>query len=226
MAEFDKDFEITHTWKDAWVLQENVLYSEGEHVGAVIGFKTKKGEVVHVKVASSFISPDQAALNLEREIGEDSFEVTREKAKAAWEKELRRIHVEDQNTDYIRTFYSCLYRVLLFPRKFYEINDRNEVVHYSPYNGEVLPGYMFTDNGFWDTFRAVYPFFNLMYPGLNGKIMKGLANTYRESGWLPEWASPGHRDCMIGSNSAPIIVGCILKRCCQMQMPNCCSKLY
>ncbi len=211
VAEFDKDFEFTHTWKDAWVLQENVLYSEGEHVGAVIGFKTKKGEAVHVKVASSFISPDQAALNLESEIGEDSFEATREKAKEAWEKELRRIYVEDQNTDYIRTFYSCLYRVLLFPRKFYEINANDEIVHYSPYNGEVLPGYMFTDNGFWDTFRAVYPFFNLMYPGLNGQIMKGLANTYRESGWLPEWASPGHRDCMIGSNSAPIIVDAFLK---------------
>ncbi|MDX2432164.1 MAG: GH92 family glycosyl hydrolase [Bacteroides sp.] len=211
VAEFDKDFEFAHTWKDGWVLQEKVLDSEGAHVGAVIGFKTEKGEAVHVKVASSFISPDQAALNLEREIGEDSFEETREKASVAWENELGKIRVEDQNTDHIRTFYSCLYRVLLFPRKFYEINASDEVVHYSPYNGEVLPGYMFTDNGFWDTFRAVYPFFNMMYPRLNGQIMEGLANTYRESGWLPEWASPGHRDCMIGSNSAPIIVDAFLK---------------
>jgi len=70
---------------------------------------------------------------------------------------------------------------------------------------------MFTDNGFWDTFRAVFPFFNLMYPDLNGKIMQGLANTYRESGWLPEWASPGHRDCMIGSNSAINIADAFLK---------------
>ncbi len=113
VAEFDKDFELTHTWKDEWDLQENVLISEGEHVGAMIGFKTKKGEVVHVKVASSFISPDQALLNLEREIGEDSFEETREKAKAAWENELGRIRIEDPNTDHIKTFYSCLYRVLL-----------------------------------------------------------------------------------------------------------------
>ena len=211
IAEFDKDFFYSHTWKDEWVFQENILLSEGEHVGAVIGFKTKKGEEVHVKVASSFISPDQALLNLEREIGEDSFDETRDKAKASWESELGRIYVKDPNQDHIRTFYSCLYRVLLFPRKFYEINASDEVVHYSPYNGEVLPGYMFTDNGFWDTFRAVYPFFNMMYPTLNGQIMKGLANTYKESGWLPEWASPGHRDCMIGSNSAPIIVDAFLK---------------
>ena len=70
---------------------------------------------------------------------------------------------------------------------------------------------MYTDNGFWDTFRAVFPFFNLMYPELNGQIMQGLENAYKESGWLPEWASPGHRDCMIGSNSAPIIADAYLK---------------
>lgn len=211
VVQFDKDFELTHTWADDWKLQENTLNSEGEHVGAIIGFKTKRGEVVNAKVASSFISPEQAELNLTREVGNDSFETTKAKAKQAWETELNRIKIEDANTDNIKTFYSCLYRVLLFPRKFYEFNAKNEILHYSPYTGEVLPGYMFTDNGFWDTFRAVFPFFNMMYPELNGNIMEGLANTYKESGWLPEWASPGHRDCMIGSNSAPIIVDAFLK---------------
>jgi predicted alpha-1,2-mannosidase len=101
--------------------------------------------------------------------------------------------------------------MILFPRSFYEINNKNEIVHYSPYNGEVLPGYMFTDNGFWDTFRALFPFTTLMYPDMNAKIMEGLVNTYKESGWLPEWASPGHRDCMIGSNSASLIADSYLK---------------
>ncbi len=211
VAQFDKDFEITDTWGDEWKLQENSLEAEGSHVGAIIGFKTKRGEAVHVKVASSFISPEQATLNLQREIGSDTFEQTMDKAKQAWEKELGRVQVKSKNLDDIRTFYSCLYRVLLFPRKFYELNEKDEVIHYSPYNGKVMPGYMFTDNGFWDTFRAVYPFFNLMYPELNKHIMNGLANTYRESGWLPEWASPGHRDCMVGSNSAPIIADAYTK---------------
>lgn len=211
VAEFDKDFEVNHTWNDGWNLIENSTNSEGEHVGAIIGFKTKKGEEVHVKVASSFISPEQAQLNLSREIGTDTFNQTKEKAKQAWETELGRIQIEDDNIDNIRTFYTSLYRVLLFPRKFYEFDTNNDVVHYSPFNGEVLPGYMFTDNGFWDTFRAVFPFFNMMYPDLNSEIMQGLANTYKESGWLPEWASPGHRDCMIGSNSAPIISDAFLK---------------
>lgn len=211
VAEFDKDFEIKHTWEDDWKLNENSTNSEGEHVGAIVGFKTKRGEVVHVKVASSFISPEQAQLNLDREIGDDSFEETKSKAKEAWEKELSRIEVKGRNTDHIKTFYSCLYRVLLFPRIFYEYDKDNQIVHYSPYNGKVLPGYMFTDNGFWDTFRAVFPFFNMMYPDFNQQVMKGLVNTYKESGWLPEWASPGHRDCMIGSNSAPIIADAFLK---------------
>lgn len=211
VAEFDKDFELTHTWEDDWKLNKNSLSSEGEHVGAIIGFNTKRGERVHVKVASSFISPEQAQINLDREIGNDTFAQTKEKAKQAWNKELNRIQIEDTNIKNIETFYSCLYRVLLFPRKFYEFDANNQIMHYSPYNGEVLPGYMFTDNGFWDTFRAVFPFFNLMYPELNEKIMEGLANTYKESGWLPEWASPGHRDCMIGSNSAPIIADAFMK---------------
>ena len=211
IAEFDKDFEINHTWSDDWVLSENTLINEGKHVGAIIGFKTKKGEQVHVKVASSFISSEQASINLKTEIGINTFEQTKQLAGQAWETELKRIVIEDDNIDNIRTFYSCLYRLLLFPRKFYEYDADGKIVHYSPYNGKVLPGYMFTDNGFWDTFRAVFPFFNMMYPELNSHIMEGLANTYKESGWLPEWASPGHRDCMVGSNSATIIADAYLK---------------
>jgi len=211
VAVFDKDFKWKHTWSDDWELTENSLISEANHVGAIVGFETTLGEEVNVKVASSFISLEQAELNLDREIGKQSFDEVKLAAKASWENEFQKIIVEDTNIDNIRTFYSCLYRLLLFPRKFYELNKSNEIVHYSPYNGKVLPGYMFTDNGFWDTFRAVFPFFNLMYPELNSQIMEGLANTYKESGWLPEWASPGHRDCMVGSNSAPIIADAFLK---------------
>ena len=211
VAQFDKDFEINHTWTDGWKLLENSKTNEADHVGAVVGFKTKTGERVHVKVASSFISPEQAQLNLDREIGQDRFETTKSKAHQAWKKEFDRIKIEDTDELDMQTFYSCLYRLLLFPRKFYEIDANDQIVHYSPYNGEVLPGYMFTDNGFWDTFRAVFPFFTLMYPTLDAQIMDGLANTYKESGWLPEWASPGHRGVMIGSNSAVNIADAYVK---------------
>ena len=211
VAEFDKDFETTHTWGDGWRLEPNSNENEGQHVGAIVGFKSKRGEQVHVKVASSFISLPQAELNLKNEIGKKSFDQVKKQGEDAWNKELNRIKIEDPNLQNIETFYSCLYRLFLFPRKFYEINKDGDIVHYSPYNGEVLPGYMFTDNGFWDTFRAVFPFFTLMYPELNSHIMQGLVNTYKESGWLPEWASPGHRDCMIGSNSSSLIADSYVK---------------
>ena len=209
VAVFDKDFEVTKTWQEERL--GDAKETTGFHTGAVIGFKTKKGEKIHVKVASSFISPEQAQLNLSREIGDKKFDEVCAEGESIWEKELSKIKIEGGTDEQQRTFYSSLYRVLLFPRKFFEINDKNEVVHYSPYNGEILPGYLFTDNGFWDTFRAVFPFFTLMYPELNAQIMEGLSNTYKESGWLPEWASPGHRGCMIGSNSASLIADSYLK---------------
>lgn len=205
---FNKPFSSASTWTGSKL--GNVLERQDKHVGAVVGFKTSRGEKIFARVASSFISLGQAELNL-KEIGTDNFETIKQKAKDSWNKELSRIVVDGGTIDQTRTFYSCLYRVLLFPRKFYEIDADGKIVHYSPYNGEVLAGYMFTDNGFWDTFRAVFPFFNLMYPALNANIMEGLVNASKESGWLPEWASPGHRDCMIGSNSASIITDAYLK---------------
>src|SRR5690606_6522187 len=74
-----------------------------------------------------------------------------------------------------------------------------------------LPGPMFTDTGFWDTFRSLFPFLNLMYPELNAQMQQGLANAYKESGWLPEWASPGLRNVMVGNNSASVVADAYLK---------------
>lgn len=204
VAIFDHDFTSMYTWHGD-TLNLNDLEQEGAHSGAVLGFRTKRGEKINVRVASSFISHEQALLNLTRETGSKDFETIKSEGKDSWNKQLGRVEVEGGTPDQQRTFYSCLYRMILFPRQFFEINEKNEIVHYSPYNGEVLPGYMYTDNGFWDTFRALFPFIALMYPDVNSKIMSGLVNAYKESGWLPEWASPGHRDCMIGSNSASLI---------------------
>ena len=210
VAVFDKDFENVSTWHGDTLMHGNTL-DEGDHVGAMIRFRTVDGEKIGIKVASSFIRPEQAMINLIRETEGKDFDQVKEAGRQEWNKQLGRIQVEGGSDDQLRTFYSCLYRMLLFPRKFYEYNEENRMVHYSPYNGEVCEGYMFTDNGFWDTFRALFPFFTLMYPEFNGQVMAGLVNTYKESGWLPEWASPGHRDCMIGSNSASIIADSYLK---------------
>ena len=206
----DKDFDEVYGVKEGEIMPNN-LEIESKHSGSIIRFKTKANEQVNLKIASSFISPEQAELNLQNEIGEQNFDQLVAKAAVSWNSQLNRIKVEGGSDDEMRTFYTALYHTMLFPRKFYEINKENKIVHYSPYNGQVADGYMFTDNGFWDTFRAVFPFFNLMFPEMNAQIMEGLANTYKESGWLPEWASPGHRDCMVGSNSASIIADAYLK---------------
>lgn len=209
VIQFDKPFTFVST-----VFENNILPNEteakGNHTGAVIGFATKKGEIVHARVASSFISPEQAKLNL-KELGKNSFDQLVANGREIWNREMSKIEIEDDNIDNLRTFYSCLYRSMLFPRSFYEIDAKGQVMHYSPYNGEVRPGYMFTDSGFWDTFRCLFPFLNLMYPSMNQKMQEGLVNTYKESGFLPEWASSGHRDCMVGNNSASVVADAYIK---------------
>ena len=206
---FDKPFTYTAAVASG-VIDTNKLEATDNHAGALIGFKTRKGEQVNVRVASSFISPEQAELNL-KELGTDNVEQIAAKGRKIWNDVLGRIEVKDDDIDHLRTFYSCLYRSVLFPRSFYEIDAKGDVMHYSPYNGEVLPGYMFTDTGFWDTFRCLFPFLNLMYPSMNTKMQEGLVNTYKESGFLPEWASPGHRGCMVGNNSASVVADAYLK---------------
>ncbi len=209
VIKFDKPFTYKAAVADGQIKQ-GTTEATVNHAGAIIGFKTKRGEQVHARIASSFISPEQAELNLQ-ELGNLSFEQIKEQGRQTWNKTLSRIEVEDNNVDHLRTFYSCLYRSVLFPRSFYEKDANGKIVHYSPYNGKVLPGYMFTDTGFWDTFRCLFPMLNLVYPSMNVKMQEGLVNAYLESGFLPEWASPGHRGCMVGNNSASVVADAYLK---------------
>lgn len=209
VIEFDKAFTYKAVVDNMTLIAESTETTSA-HAGAIIGFATKKGETVHARVASSFISEDQALQNL-KELGNDTFDTLVEKGKDAWNDVLGRVEVEGGDLDQYRTFYSCLYRSLLFPRKLYEVDASGAIVHYSPFNGKVLPGYMYTDTGFWDTFRCLFPLLNLIYPSVNKEIQEGLINTYKESGFFPEWASPGHRGCMVGNNSASVLVDAYMK---------------
>ena len=208
VIEFDHDFDAFVSVKDGQLISANE--QKGNHVGAIITFKTsQRSEKIQARVASSFISSSQAMQNL-KELGQADMEQLKQQGRQRWNEVLGKIEVEDENIDHLRTFYSCLYRSVLFPRAFYEKDAAGEIVHYSPYNGTVQKGYMFTDTGFWDTFRCLFPLLNLMYPSENVKIQEGLANTYKESGFLPEWASPGHRGCMVGNNSASVVADAYL----------------
>ena len=205
---FDKPFASSVTVQDSIFTNQQEMTAH--HAGAIVSFKTRRGEKVCARVASSFISLAQAEQNL-NEIGKRSLEQVKAAGCKRWNEVLGRIEIEDNNIDHLRTFYSCLYRSVLFPRSFYELNAQGEPIHYSPYNGEVRKGYMFTDTGFWDTFRCLFPLLNLVYPSMNTKMQEGLVNAYLESGFLPEWASPGHRGCMVGNNSASIVADAYLK---------------
>ena len=203
----DKPLEYYAVWKDGKLCEGKELTDN--HVGAIIGFKTRRGEKIHARVASSFIGFEQAERNLE-ELGELDFDGVKAEGEKVWNKVLGVFEIE-ADLDQMRTFYSCLYRSVLFPRMFYEYGADGKPIHYSPYNGKILPGYLFTDTGFWDTFRCLFPLLNFAYPAMNAKIQEGLLNTYKESGFLPEWASPGHRGCMVGNNSASVVSDAILK---------------
>ena len=207
VIESDTPFTYVRVVSDGETIEGNQVNSR--HSQAIVGFPTKAGQQVTLRVASSFISGEQASQNL-TELS-PTFAETKTAARDAWNKVLGRIEVEDGNIDHLRTFYSCLYRALLFPRDLSEVTSSGERVHYSPHTGKVEKGWFFTDTGFWDTFRSLFPLMNLIYPETSARVQEGLVNDYLESGFLPEWESPGHRNCMVGNNSASVVADAYLK---------------
>ena len=210
VVKFDKPIEGYTVYDGPGQALEGAAEFEGFHALAVVTFKTARGEKVNAQVASSFISLEQAMMNF-KEIEGKTFAQVKDEAKSRWNDVLGRILVGGGSVDQYRTFYSCLYRSLLFPRKLYEINAAGDPVHYSPYNGQVCDGYMYTDTGFWDTFRALFPLLNFVYPDVNREIQLALANIAKENDFLPEWSSPGHRGCMVGNNSASVVADAVMK---------------
>ena len=209
VIESDKPFTYTASVKDGQI-DPSSKEANTNHAGAIVGFSTRRGEQVTLRVASSFISEEQAFQNL-KEVTGKPFDTVAQQGRKSWNDILGRIEAKGRDTDQLRTFYSCLYRSVLFPRAFYEIDKDGNTVHYSPHTGETCPGYYFTDTGFWDTFRSLFPLLNLVYPEMSTKMQEGLVNCYKESGFLPEWASPGHRGCMVGNNSASVVADAYLK---------------
>lgn len=221
VIEFDHDFAYTATYEGSGKkdvngnletphLREGQQITKANHTGAVVGMKTHRGEKVTVRIASSFVSAEQAQRNLE-EVKGKSFEQIKNEGRERWNDVLGRIKVKGGSETQRKTFYTCLYRSLLFPRIYWETDMDGNIIHRSPYNGKIERGYLYTDTGFWDTFRSLFPLLNLLYPSENIKIQEGLINAYKESGFFPEWASPGHRGCMVGNNSASVLVDAYLK---------------
>lgn len=210
VVDFDKPFDSFTMWNDDSLktLQREI---EGDHTGIAVRFSTFKNEQINVRIATSFISMPQSVTNLTREVTRYSFDQLRIKLHQTWNTELNKIAIEGASAEQQEMFYSSMYRMLLFPRMFYEIDDDGKMVHYSPFNGNIRPGHMYVDIGYWDVFRGLFPFYTIMYPERNGDIMKGILNAYKEGGWLPIWPSPGYRKVMIGSHSASLFADAYMK---------------
>lgn len=207
---FDKSFLSYTTWNSESLKAMNNEVS-GKHCGAAIKFNTLRNESVHVRVATSFISIQQAQINLNRELEKFSFDQIKIKANQIWNTELNKIKIEGSSNEQNTSFYTSYYRLLLFPRKLFEYDDDGRMIHYSPYDGQIHEGHLYGDIGMWDAFREAFPFYTVMYPEVTSNIINGMLNAYREGGWLPVWPSPGYRKSMIGSHAASLFADAYVK---------------
>ena len=177
------------------VLDTHRTYTQGEGASACIHIALRE-RVVEARMGISYISEEMALAALERECGEASFEELRTRAEESWEEKLSRIEIEAVSETQMRTFYSCLYRTFLFPRKAYELAPNGDPIHYVPYDGSVKPGVRYTDNCFWDTYRTLYPLFTLIARKEFEEMLEGFVADYKDGGWLPRCTSMGAVDCM------------------------------
>lgn len=197
---------------------------EGERASAKVGSTSVNGlgagayvewdkldGPVEARIATSFISAEQAKLNLERELRPFSFDELAQLAENAWNETLGQIELDGIDEESRKTFYTCFYRTKLFPRAAFERDKNDQQIHYSPFDGKVHPGPHYTDNGFWDTYRTHFPLLCLLEPKRVAEMMEGYLNAYRAGGWLPQWASPGYRDCMIGTHSDAVFADAIVR---------------
>jgi predicted alpha-1,2-mannosidase len=207
---FDRPFTSYGTWTPG-AIQEGQATLADKHVGAYLKFDTSGNKSVSCKVASSYISPEQALLTLNREIGKADFDTIRKQAEAKWNETFSLIKVEGGTEEQQRTFYSAFYRSVIFPHRFFEYDAKDQPVYFSPFDGKLHKGYLYTDTGYWDTFRASHPLYNILFPEISGQIMQGILNAYEQSGYLPSWSSPGHRDCMIGNHAFSLLADAWVK---------------
>lgn len=211
VLEFNQDFKAFGTWENVnGKIKGGNATDEGKGVGAYLEFKA--GAKVEVKMASSYISPEQAQLNFDQELAKNkSFEVTKNNAYQVWNKLFNRVVVEGGTEEETATFYSCLFRANLFSRKFYELDKKGNPYYYSPYDGKIHQGYMYTDNGFWDTFRGQFPLSNILHPEMQGRYMQSLLDAQQQAGFFPTWSNPGMSGVMIGNHAISLLTDAWVK---------------
>ncbi|MBC6612134.1 glycoside hydrolase family 92 protein [Hymenobacter sp. BT507] len=208
---FDQPFTAYGTWENRKnTVQAGQQQGAGEGVGVYLRFKD--GATVQAKTASSYISPKQASVTLQKELGKfKRLDDTKAAAAKIWNQHLGRIKMEGGTEEDKATFYSCFFRASLFSRQFYEYDKAGKPYYFSPYDSKVHEGYMFTDTGFWDTFRAQFPLNALLYPTMHGRYMQALLAAQEQCGWLPSWSFPGEGGSMIGNHAISLLTDAWMK---------------
>ncbi len=189
----------------------NNVEEEPSGRGLVARFSAAPNEPVTLRIGTSYISPEQAECNLNREIGSRSFEQVRQESEEVWERQISRIQLEGGTEEQQRTFYSCLYRTMLYPRVFHEFDASGKRIHFSPYDGRIHEGTLYADNGFWDTYRTVYSFYSILFPEQLSEILRGWLTAFAEGGWFPRWSAPGYKSSMVGTHLAAVMADAITK---------------
>jgi predicted alpha-1,2-mannosidase len=206
IIQLDKSFTSFGTWNNDSILPtRSDLYGK-KRLGAYITFTTKENETVKVKIATSFISLEQARENLNLEIPDWNFDKISSQTRNKWQLSLEKIKVDGISDEQKTIFYTSFYHCLLFPRQFSEYNK-----YYSAFDDKIHNGVSYTDYSLWDTFRALHPFLIFVQPDRVNDMITSLLQNYKEGGWLPMWPNPAETNIMIGTHADAVIGDAYIK---------------
>ncbi|WP_063515632.1 GH92 family glycosyl hydrolase [Schleiferilactobacillus harbinensis] len=175
-----------------------------------LAYTISNSQPVVIHFTASFISAEYAQRAL-AELERQPFTKLVAANTAEWEKKMALFTVQDHHADRVQTFYTSWYRSLLFPMRFYEYDAAGGPVHYSTTERRALPGRLYTNTGFWDTYKTTFPLLALVQPTQYGYFLEGFLNSAKETGYLPKWLSPDERAMMPGTMADAVVADAVDK---------------
>jgi predicted alpha-1,2-mannosidase len=201
----DKSVESFGTWDNAAIYPSS-SEQYGTRMGGYINFKTRRGEQIKIRIASSFISIEQARRNLEKELPGWDFEKLVKITRDIWQQNLSRIKVDGISDDKKSIFYTAMFHTMQFPREFSEDGK-----YYSGFDDKIHSGISYTDFSLWDTFRALHPLLIFTQPQRVNDMITAMLQMYKEGGRLPMWPNPAETNIMISLHADAVIADAYIK---------------
>ena len=177
----------------------------GDDVGVWFTYDNEANEVIEVKMGVSFVSIENARLNMNTEQPDFNFDKVSKAAREQWNSDLSRVLVEGGSKDEKTIFYTALYHMLIHPNILQDVNGEYPMME-SLKTGKTS-GNRYTVFSLWDTYRNVSQLMTLLFPERQVEIIRTMVDMYKESGWLPKWELFGRETLtMEGDPSIPYIV--------------------